>query len=79
MLTALLFSARIHSALISLLAGVTCPILGKDFLAAHGLLVDPARRRVLLAADLSIIGGTIVDQVDSSLISLLWIQTSGSC
>ena len=41
-----------------LLAGVTRPILGNDFLAAHGLLVDPARRRVLRAADLSVIGGT---------------------
>ena len=40
-----------------LLAGVTRPILGNDFLAAHGLLVDPARR-VLQAADLSIISGT---------------------
>ena len=41
-----------------LLAGVTRPILGNDFLAFHGLLVDPARRRVMQAADLSIIGGS---------------------
>jgi len=38
-------------------AAVTRPILGADFLAHHGLLVDPGRRRVLLAASLAVIGG----------------------
>ena len=41
-----------------LLAGVTRPILGNDFLASHGLLVDPTRCGVLWAADLSIISST---------------------
>ena len=41
-----------------LLAGVTRPILGIDFLSAHGLLAEPARRRVLKATDLAIIGGS---------------------
>ena len=41
-----------------LLAGVTRPILGIDFLSAHGLLAEPARRRVLKATDLAVIGGS---------------------
>ena len=41
-----------------LLAGVTRPILGIDFLSAHGLLVEPARRRVLKATDLTVIGSS---------------------
>jgi len=39
-----------------LLAAVTRPILGADFLAAHGLLVDPANRRVLVAETLEPLG-----------------------
>jgi len=38
-------------------AAVTQPIIGIDFLSAHGLLVDPRRRRVLRAADLTVVGG----------------------
>jgi len=37
-------------------AAVTRPILGADFLAAHGLLVDPANKRVLVAETLLPLG-----------------------
>lgn len=40
-----------------LLAAVSRPILGNDFLAAHNLLVDPAKKRVLDATSLQPIGG----------------------
>ena len=54
-----------------LLAGVTRPILGKYFLAAHGLLVDPACRHVLRAAHLAVIGGSSNPAVNGGLIAHL--------
>lgn len=54
-----------------LLAAVTRPILGNDFLAANNLLVDPAQRRVLDAATLAPLGRPMAATAASPLVAAL--------
>jgi hypothetical protein len=50
----------LHTFLVSfILAAVSKPILGIDFLSAHHLLVDPFSRAVLFASSLQPVGCTV--------------------
>ncbi len=50
----------LHTFIVSfILAAVSKPILGIDFLSAHGLLVDPFSKAVLFASSLEPVGRTI--------------------